>query len=59
MKKKIHYRDFEYDSNDKRPKGIQLLDKYRIDLNSISSQSEDAILKIAIPTDIEQLIICL
>ncbi len=50
--------DFEYDSSDDRPRGIQLLDRYRIDCNvSKTENTENALLKIAIPTDIEQLII--
>ncbi len=50
--------DFEYDSNDDRPRGIQLLDRYRINSQHQLSNAENALLKIAIPTDIEQLIIC-
>ena len=48
--------NFEYD--DDRPRGQVLLEKYRADYEfKIDSLAEDALLHIAIPTDIEQLLI--
>ena len=47
--------NFEYD--DDRPRGQVLLEKYRNDYMYINRQQEDALLKIAIPCDAEQLMI--
>jgi len=49
--------EFEYESDDDRPRGQVLLEFYRNGFERVSGPSEDAALHVAIPTDVEQLII--